>query len=153
MNVGLYEYLGRLAQRLRDVRVCCGDWERVVTDGATAYGATVGVFLDPPYLGSVRTKNLYATDDHSVSARVQAWALAHSADTRMRIVLAGYNDEHAEAMKRAGWAMYAYTASAAYQTAAQAGRSSGNQANRHQERLWFSPSCIQDIGSKLGRFG
>lgn len=33
---GLYEYLATLAARLRRVRVCCGDWRRVLTPSATS---------------------------------------------------------------------------------------------------------------------
>jgi hypothetical protein len=42
----------------------------------------------------------------------------------------------------ASWRRHSYSASAAYQTAAQAGGDSGNQANRHLECLWFSPHCL-----------
>jgi DNA adenine methylase len=49
-------YFEELAGRLRDVRVCCGDWSRVCTSGAMSYGSKVGVFLDPPYLRNTTTK-------------------------------------------------------------------------------------------------
>ena len=71
---GINDYLCALAERLRGVRVCCGDWARVVTNGALNYGTTTGIFLDPPYLGD------------------------------------GGGD---------------------------------NDLNRHLERLWFSPGCVQ----------
>jgi hypothetical protein len=107
----------------------------------------VGVFLDPPYLGSVRTGNLYATDDHEVSTAVREWAIGKGGDTRFRIVLAGYEPEHVEAMVAAGWRMQVHKASAAYQTAAQTEGDVGNQANRRLERLWFSPACLdQQLG-------
>ena len=143
LNEGLRQYFIALASRLRGVRVCAGDWSRVVTDGALAEGATVGVFLDPPYLASTRTANLYAVDDGEVSLEVRAWALAHGEDSRMRIVLAGYGTEHGDIMVRAGWREYSYMVQAAYQTRASAGGDSGNQANRRQERLWFSPGCVK----------
>lgn len=138
---GIYEYFRDLAERLRTVRVCCGDWSRIVTDGALSFGSTVGVFLDPPYLGDVRTTDLYTVDDHTISHAVREWALAHGDDPRYRIVLAGYGPEHEEHMP-SSWRVHAYSASAAYQTAAQTNGTKGNQANRHQERLWFSPGCI-----------
>lgn len=86
---GILDYMQALAARLRSVRVCCGDWSRVVTDGATSYGASVGVFLDPPYSGDVRTSDLYAVDDHSISAAVREWALSKGDDPRFRIALCG----------------------------------------------------------------
>ena len=136
-NEQLADYFSQLADRLRGVRVCCGDWSRVVTDGALAFGDCVGVFLDPPYLGDVRAADLYSVDDHSISIAVREWALAHGDDKRMRIVLAGYEDEHAGAMPES-WRVHAYSANRAY------GSSNGesdNSENRHKERLWFSPHC------------
>ena len=134
-------YLFALADRLRRVRVCCGDWARVVTNGATSYGATVGVFLDPPYLGDVRTKDLYTVDDHSIAHAVREWALSKGDDPRFRIVLAGYEDEH-ESQMPASWRRIAYSASKAYGTTRAAGSGKGNDANRHKERLWLSPHCL-----------
>jgi hypothetical protein len=134
----LIAYFMALAARLRRVRVCCGDWARVVTNGAMSYGDSVGIFLDPPYLGDVRTKDLYRVDDHSISAAVRDWAIAHGDDKRLRIVLAGYAEEHQDAMP-ASWRIHEYSANAAYQTANGGGV---NAANRHNERLWFSPHCL-----------
>jgi hypothetical protein len=142
----VFVYFQQLAARLRDVRVCAGDWSRVVTNGALSCGSTVGVFLDPPYLGDVRTSDLYAVDDHSIAGCVREWALANGDNPRFRIVLAGYRDEHDDVMPES-WRRYYWKASASYQTKAAAERAekSGNLANRHGETLWLSPHC-QDIG-------
>jgi DNA adenine methylase len=137
------EQMLQLADRLRRVRVCCGDWTRVVTQGALNYGATVGVFLDPPYLGDVRTADLYAVDDHAVSHAVRAWAIANGDDPRLRIILAGYEDEHAEHMPPT-WRKHTYSASLGYGTANGGGQ---NSVNRHKERLWFSPHCLRPQAS------
>lgn len=137
----VYGYFRALAARLRTVRVCCGDWKRVLTNGATAYGNTVGVFLDPPYLGDVRTSDLYRVDDHTIAHAVRDWALAHGDDPRFRIVLAGYESEH-EAHMPPSWRRFAYSASKAYGTTAAVGKRNGNDANRHLERLWMSPHCL-----------
>ena len=134
----LCAYFQALADRLRRVRVCCGDWARVCTDGAMAFGDSVGVFLDPPYLGDVRTRDLYRVDDHALSIKVRDWAVAKGDDLRLRIVLAGYFEEHAAAMP-ASWRCERYSANAAYQTANGGGQ---NAANRHKEALWYSPGCI-----------
>jgi len=137
---GVYAYFETLASRLRRVRVCCGDWSRIVTRGAMSHGGTVGVFLDPPYLGDVRTSDLYSVDDHTIANEVREWALKHGDDPRMRIVLAGYEDEH-EALIPDTWRRIAYSASAAYNSHAGGGV---NKANRHKERLWLSPHCLGD---------
>jgi DNA adenine methylase len=72
-SVGLYEYLFRLAERLRRVRVCCGDWKRVLTPSVTTYVGLCGVFLDPPYAHDMRER-CYA-EDHDISADVRQWAI------------------------------------------------------------------------------
>jgi hypothetical protein len=136
----LIAYFTALAGRLRRVRVCCGDWSRVVTAGALAFGSTVGVFLDPPYSGEVREPSLYAVEDLTVAATVREWAVEHGGDRRLRIVLAGYEAEHAETMAAAGWRMVAWKANAAYQSADSDG---ANKENRKQERLWLSPGCLR----------
>lgn len=137
----LTPYFAALAARLRRVRVCCGDWSRIITSGALAYGASVGVFLDPPYSGDVCTTGLYAAgDEQGISAAVREWAIEHGNDPRLRIVLAGYEAEHAAHMPP-GWRMHAYTANRAYGTSASA-TSAGNGGNRRNERLWFSPHCV-----------
>ena len=135
----LAPYFAALAARLRRVRVCCGDWSRVVTSGALSYGATVGVFLDPPYSGEVCTAGLYAEDAQGLSAAVREWAVANGNDRRFRIVLAGYEAEHAAHMPP-GWTMTAYTKNRAFGTSA-SDSSAGNGSNRRNERLWFSPHC------------
>lgn len=142
------QYMEQLAWRLRRVRVCAGDWERVCTRGALNYGATVGVFLDPPYLGEVRTKNLYATDDHHVAIDVRNWAIEHGDDPRLRIILAGYEPEH-ETHMPGTWRRIVYSASKSYGSSAGGGV---NDANRALERLWLSPHCL-GAEAQMGLFG
>lgn len=129
----LFGYFAELEKRLRRVRVCCGDWSRVVTNGALSYGNTVGIFLDPPY-GNVRTADLYAMDDFGISADVARWCRENQDNPRYRIVLCGYEGEH----DLPGWEVIKYSASAAYQTTSGGGV---NKVNRHKERLWLSPAC------------
>ena len=132
-RVNIYDYMQALASRLRDVRVCCGDWQRVVTPGALAYGANVGVFLDPPYAAETgRDMNLY-NHENDVSAAVREWAFANGDNPRYRIALCGYEGEH----DMPGWHVYHWKAVASYKT------SRGDQnGNRHRERVWFSPHCL-----------
>ena len=153
---GITAYFQQLAARLRDTRVCCGDWSRVVTSGALSYGTRVGVFLDPPYLGDVRTADLYSVDDHTIAHDVRQWALDNGDNPRLRIVLAGYSTEHdhliPDTWRRIGWsssAAYATTASAARNAN---GETDGNLGNRHLECLWLSPGCL-DVETQLDLFG
>jgi len=110
---GIYAYMRALAARLCRVRVCCGDWQRVVTPGALAYGATIGIFLDPPYSHATgRDASIYNCE-MEVSAAVRAWAIANGDNPRYRIALCGYAGEH---VMPDTWTEYAWTASASYKT-------------------------------------
>ena len=134
----LYEYMSQLAQRLHRVRVCCGDWSRVVTKGAMSYGSTVGVFLDPPYADTAdRWTNLYVIDCQQVAHEVCAWAIANGDNPRLRIVLAGYEGEHDIPDT---WTTHAWKAGATYQSCSGTGK---NSDNRKRERLWYSPHCLK----------
>lgn len=138
-NDALYGYMAELAARLCNVRVVCGDWQRVVTNGAMAYGSTVGVFLDPPYSDEAeRDMTLYAVDSGDVAHDVRRWAIANGDNPRLRIVLAGYEGEHD---MPSTWRMQAWKAGAAYNTRNNAENGGTNQENRHKERLWYSPHC------------
>ena len=126
----LVAYFEALAARLRNVRVACGSWERVVTDSVTWRHGTTGVFLDPPYDdGEI---------DYAVGRRiaqdVAAWAREHGDDERLRIALCGYEGDY----DLPGWTVYAWTAHGGY--AGQ--RKDGSNDNRHRERIWFSPHCL-----------
>lgn len=132
-----------LAARLAPVRVCTGDWSRVVTKGAMAHGGTVGVFLDPPYSGEVRAKDIYAVDDYDVAAAVRDWAVAQGDDPRLRIVLAGYAPEHDDVVPPT-WRRVRWSANASYQRSTSS-KAEGNAANRHQEVLWCSPACLDPV--------
>lgn len=147
----IHDYLLALSARLFRVRVCCGDWSRVVTDGALSHGSTVGVFLDPPYLGDVRTADLYSTDDHTIAHEVREWAVAHGDDPKMRIVLAGYLAEHDDLMPTT-WRRHRWSAGVGYGTAGQT--AAGHIGNRHNECLWISPHCINpETDQQLDLFG
>jgi DNA adenine methylase len=136
----LYAYMHNLAARLRRIRVCCGDWSRIVTNGALNYGSTVGIFLDPPYSDAAeRTSALYTMDSLDVAHEVREWCIANGDNLRYRIVLAGYEDEHNEQMPST-WRRMAWTANKSYGSSTSAG--SVNDINRHKEYLWFSPACL-----------
>lgn len=92
---GLAGYLQALSARLRYVRVCCGDWSRVLGPSQTTKLGLTAVFLDPPYAGKAgRDRDLYAVEDLTVSEAVRAWALEHGDDPKLRIALCGYEGEH-----------------------------------------------------------
>jgi len=134
----LRDWMLALRDRLRNVRVCCGEWERVCTDGATAYGATVGVFLDPPYSAEANRHNsIYRCEDPTVAHRVRDWCIARSGQPRYRIVLCAYEGEH-NALERMGWRVEAWKTGGGF---ANLGAQGQGKINAGRERIWYSPSC------------
>ena len=132
---GLQEWCRALQQRLRYVRVSCGDWRRVCGYTPTLANGVTGVFLDPPYSSqSGRDPSIYATEDLHVAQDVCAWAIAHGDHPDIRIILCGYEGEHR--MPKT-WLEIPWSTSGGY---ANLGSGPG-QLNRHRERLWASPAC------------
>lgn len=140
----LPQSIPELARRMRNVIITCGSWERPLSKSLRSY-STVGVFLDPPYEMSKRTKNgreLYEHDTSGVSEDVRAWCL--TAPNDWRVVLCGYDDEHDE-LTRHGWRQI---------TPPKAVSSGYNitDMNSRRDRLWCSPSCLDDSGQLVFNF-
>ena len=133
-------YLAWFADRLRRVRVCCGDWKRVCGPCVTFRHGVTGVFLDPPYADTAkRTKDLYATDCESVAHEVREWAIEQGANRAMRICLCGYDGEHD---MPPDWSVVDWEASGGYGLISDDEDATG-RVNRTRERLWFSPGCLK----------
>lgn len=129
---GIYGYMQALAARLRRVRVCCGDWRRVLTPSVTTYIGVTGVLLDPPY--SHAERSICYSHDEDISSNVRQWALEHGDDPKLRIALCGYEGEHE---MPGSWVCVRWKAGGGY------GRSERGKGNRHRERIWFSPHCLK----------
>ena len=130
----LLAWFDRIADRLRQTKVCCGDWTRVCTKAATFGVGLTGVLLDPPYDPAAGLDIVYG-DHHSetVSAEVREWAIANGDNPLLRICLCGYDTEHE---MPANWDCVQWKAAGGYASAA------GNSENSSRERLWFSPHCL-----------
>ena len=136
-----------LSARLRHVRILNGDWKRAVTSGASktlpvrSDNGACGVFLDPPYLGSVRTSDIYAEDSDGIAHEVRDWCIANGEDPDYRIVLAGFDSEH-EQLESIGWRAVEWYRGGFLKGGM--GNTAGG-AGAHQqkrERLWLSPHCL-----------
>ena len=150
-NEGLTEWLCALSQRLRRVRVCCGDWTRVLGPSVTHKIAMTGVFLDPPYDmrvvsdkaetgrdGAAPSDKLYEHHDNEISAKVREWAIENGDNPLLRIAVCGYEGEHEFP---SSWEKVSWKANGGF----------GNQnpntngaINATRERIWFSPYCLRD---------
>jgi hypothetical protein len=129
----LLDWFDALSTRLRFVKVCCGDWTRVVTKAATYGGGLCGVFLDPPY-DAEGHDDVYGDMSRGPSTPVREWAIANGDNPLLRIALCGYEGEHA---MPDSWDCVAWKATGGY------GNQSDDNANRHRERIWFSPHCLK----------
>jgi len=143
----LVRWLAFLGARLRHVRILHGDWSRACTDGAALTlpvrqgKSPAGVFLDPPYSGEARAKDLYAHDDHVVAADVRAWCAEKGGDERYRIVLAGFAGEgHESLVTEHGWREVEWYAGG-FLRGGMANQGTGG-TNQKRERLWLSPHCL-----------
>ena len=133
----LTEYMNGLADRLRHVRVCCGDWARITGPSVTFKHGITGVFLDPPYADTAkRASNLYSADSESVAHEVYDWCAANGDNPKLRIALCGYAGEHG-ALK--GWRCVQGKAS----SGGGYGNQSADNTNADKERIWFSPRCLE----------
>lgn len=133
----LTEYFAALAQRLERVRVMSGDWTRVTSDTVTKHNGITGIFLDPPYSAEKQIgAAAYCAGDNNVAHAVREWAIEHGDDPLFRIALCGYEGEHD---MPGDWECVAWKAHGGYGSQGEA----QGRANKHRERIWFSPHCIQ----------
>ena len=140
-NINIYKWFRQLSERLRYVRVVCGDWKRVCGGNWQDNMGVVGIFFDPPYGVEDRCADIYAQDSTSVAPDVRAWCLARGNRPTYRIVLAGYFEEHQELLEH-GWTVKRWKACGGYGTNSRNGESQG-QKNRVREALFLSPHCIK----------
>lgn len=124
-----------LAARLQDVRICCGDWSRVVTPSVTWRHGVTGILLDPPYDAGEHAIG-YSGGTGNVSADVRAWAIEHGDNPDLRIAFCGYDGEHA---MPSSWECVPWKAQGGYGSQ---GHGRGRE-NARRERIWFSPACLR----------
>lgn len=133
----IFEWFGKLHQRLRDVRVACGDWSRVVKDSVTTLHGLTGVFLDPPYTKGAMDYSAGGVGGE-LARDVQAWCAANGGDKLLRIVLCGHAGEH-DALLAHGWHIRTWTARKGYALTDEA------VENSKSETLWCSPHCVAPV--------
>ena len=131
------KWFASIADRMRDVRVACGDWSRVTGPAVLdAGGGLTGIFLDPPY-SSEEHSIKYADGQPDVARDVLAWCAENGDRPNLRIVLAGYAGEH-DSLTEIGWQAVQWKARGGYGSQGD-GRGRENSA---RERLWLSPHCM-----------
>jgi DNA adenine methylase len=135
---GVNLWFADLSDRLRNVRVLSGDWERALSESITVRHGMTAVFLDPPYGEEVEQTRVYASDSGTVSDDVRRWCIENGNNSLLRIALCGYEGEGHEELLDYGWTSHAWKTAGGYG----GGRGGVGDANRSKERIFFSPACI-----------
>lgn len=132
----LDDIFAALSQRLRYVKIFCGDWSRCVTSQITEHGlGPAAIFLDPPYTAEAgRTSDLYDDDDLTVGHEVYRWCMDNGDDPNLRIALCGLEGEYdmPSDWKEVPWG------------------GPGNFSTASRERIWFSPHCLDPTKKDKG---
>jgi DNA adenine methylase len=126
-------YFAELSARLRNVRICQGGWDRVLSPVGTTLRGLTAVFLDPPYTEGDVQYSAGGCGGH-VERAVTDWAIANGDNPQFRIALCGYEDGRG---MPASWECIEWKAR--------------NGSNRHRERVWFSPHCLHPQGNLFYR--
>jgi DNA adenine methylase len=134
----LVAYFRRIADRLRYVRVACGQWNRILTPSVTFRFGLTGVLLDPPYATGEVDYTAGGNTDAGLVGAVRQWAIDNGDNLNLRIALCGYEGEFE---MPDDWSVAEWTAAGGYSSTA--AEETHGQRNRHRERIWFSPHCLK----------
>ena len=138
----LKAYFRSLSDRLRRVRILCGDWTRTLGPSVTVRHGATAVLLDPPY-GEGSMDYAACGNATGIAKDVRDWAVANGGDPALRIALCGYDGAFEVPDD---WECFAWKNRGGY--GAQ-GDGEGRE-NAKRERIWFSPNCIRpDNGPDL----
>lgn len=130
-----------LIDRLRSVRIACGDWKRVVTPAMLHMhrkNKVKGVFLDPPYLEGNQQYASGGTGS-SLASEVLEWCKEMGNEPNLRIALCGYQG-HYDELASYGWEILEWEAYGGYGKLA---KDSKGRDNAKREVIWFSPNCVK----------
>ena len=130
ISKNLASYISRLSDKLRRVRVCCGDWARVTTESVTTCHGLTAVLLDPPYGEGAQEYSGGGNGDKRIADAVWAWACANGDNPLYRIGVCGYEDGRDVP---AGWTAMCWKARKGYAATVE---------NSAREVVWFSPHCL-----------
>ena len=142
LSNNILDWFTELQKRTRRVRVCCGDWSKVVTPSVTFNNVGLsakditGVFLDPPY--DYRGRDKVYKEESNVFQDVCDWAIKNGDNPKLRIVLCGYDGDHPIP---ATWRTHNWKSGGGYSGL---GNSRGKE-NAKRETMWFSPHCLSVV--------
>lgn len=147
-NVNIYRWFRTLSERMRYVRVVCGDWTRVCGGDWQTKTGICGMFFDPPYGVEDRDTSIYHHDSIAIAPEVEKWCLQRGKWQDYRIVVAGY--EEYPQLVAAGWRVKNWKAQGGYANTVRLDESTAiGKENSKRECLYFSPYCIAEMQTKM----
>ena len=127
-----------LQERTRRVRICCGDWKKILTPSITYSSKGIGkkdmtgVFLDPPY--DLKNRDKVYKEDDNIFKEVCEWAIDNANHPQMRIIVCGYENQYFPN----NWKKYNWLSNGGM---ANLGNDRGKE-NAKKECIYFSPNCL-----------
>lgn len=141
-TANINEWLVLIKNRLKRVRVACGDWKRVVSPAVTYNSRALSdkditaILLDPPYSNTKRSKVYLNDKENDIYKEVCDWAINNYNDNQ-RIAVCGYNDDY---KFPDNWKRYYWSTSGGF--ANKSKKNSQGKINSKREVIYFSPSCL-----------
>jgi len=131
-----------LQTRMKKVRVCNNDWEKIVTPSVTYKNKSItqkgitAVFLDPPYILENREDKLYRVETN-VFADVCNWAIDNSSNAKMRIAVCGYEGDFEFPST---WESFNWKTTGGFSSFSK--DEQRGKDNSKKETIWFNPNCL-----------
>jgi DNA adenine methylase len=141
LTFNIEEDLLKLQQRLKRVRICCGQWSRILSPAITYNNVGLsnkditGVFLDPPY--KFKNRDKVYKEESNIYNEVCEWAISNGDNIKLRIVVCGYEGDYKFPDT---WNQYSWSSSGF----GNLGDSRGKE-NSKREIIYFSPNCLSII--------
>lgn len=140
LTYNIKEEFLKLQNRLKRVRITCGDWKRVITPALThnnvglSKNDITGVFLDPPY--DLKKRDKIYKNETNIFNEVCEWSIKNGNNPKLRIAVCGYEGDY---QFPETWEEIRWKADGGY-----SGLGEGNgKINSKRETIWLSPNCLK----------
>lgn len=142
-NLDILKYFQELSNRVREVRMVCGDWKRILSPSVSFNNCSIpkdgycAVFLDPPY--DQRGRHKVYQYDENVFRDVEAWCLEHEDTPNLRIAICGYEGDY----NLPSWEKFHWKAQGGMSNISE--NNTQGKVNAKKETIWFNKQCLKGI--------